>query len=1514
MSILQDFGNALSKGFGKFLETYDKVAKPIGRSISTGILLTDTDNPEFNDGFQLSDIKRTYKRAEKISPGQAFVGASDLPVQGLARAIARPFGDKAPTFLQKDFDIYNEEQRKKAFNDEIVGKIASGSIDAVVTWFADPLVLGGKAIKVARAGGKIRGKEFSGILEMRAPKTSEDVSKAVASGGWDEFLNQAIKTDGAGLLKNRTVQKSSNPELMASVFGDITDKETAVSALKAVLGDQQALADLTKVSNKANKDLVTIIKRQKKEIEKLSPGTDYNNFLKTPEGQLFKDEVEALKIKDTYFANALDLAQQNVYATGTTVSRFRFTEARRAAAGRSKMETTLGRGIWRFQDFQHSPFNAVMRVVTWGGRQRPSGWVTARGINAAGSGDEIIAFMDNVQPWSGVEGAKLKQKYLNQYLRAGDAERSIVVEKIEKDAINAVAKQFGFDEVLDGVKKQQIAREFGIPESQINTIGDAIYAKTLSRRGNIMDSVKKEGYFLDEEKRRVFLPFISSQLPEAIPMVDIRLFQTLAKEHTSGLRAAAATITDKVESAYSVFDSLWRPSVLMRLGYPQRNVGEGSLRAMAYMNGFMEYMRPFEGLNNFQRNRIASFKDRYSRYQAKSILETQRGKNISFLPTWKQVSDLQNHELRLLRADKELRLTSRKEIADKLKKTRNKDARARLKSELDQIDNRLILLDDAIKTGEDNVKFIIDRSSRKGIKGNRHRIGQKAYIHNGIKIKGAFEDDIGNYALRMSSAERKTSLELANPMSIHEDIANKSIITQGWSSVKPYVDNVVSDDYIKVVGDAARVFKNDEVTKRLMLAVDPELAIDDIVKAAKTDKKLQKDLADSGVRLNSKSIREHVNSLAPAIKAYFPDEALRRELATSDKVSPLKIREALKDRKDLVPISGETIRPDTQKSLYKSYRQTVNKIFKYIGALPEDTLVRHPFYNAVYKRTVNAQVDRALADGREITNEIMERFVANAHRNAMKETNRTLYTIQRYSNAAAVFAFFSPFIQAQLNTMRVWGRLTYENPQIVGRAFQIWGATEAAGLEEKDPITGDTYVTFQAAGVLPDWLEKATGGQTVMRFPKRGANLVLAGEPWWNPGAGPVVQIAASELLKNSPDIDQQLTEKIGFPIPSKEVLDFIVQRGPSDKPLSWDLILPASAKRLVSGLRGTADEDYARNLTSIYAIEMQRFKDGTRETEPTFDEVRQKNDAFFMLRLFTNLTLPVVPQYRSEYEFYIQKWRTEQQKGTVGGLSAEERFYRDYPEYFTLAISTTKNVTGIDPTVNAVNRAKKHRNLVTRLGELDPYLIQLVTNEDVERNFDQAAYTWQMETSPIPGDKGKFRERISPMEAVKRQDVKAGWIEYVKFMDALDAELEKNNIKSLNSKAGRQYKEVKDRFIQDLQAQNKAFAEEYGIYEIGGWKKTIIAINEILENEKFMEENDSEPWALMRDYMDSREDMISLLEQRAAMGGSANITAKSNVDLQEAWDAYISDIKAENTLFSSWYNRFLDNDTLEKI
>ena len=1516
MSLLDNFGQSLSKGFGKFLETYDKIAKPIGQTISTGFLLGDRENPELQDGFQLDDVKRTYERAKTISPGQAMLVSEISPFKGItevAKVGIKAFGKEAPKFLQEDFNIYEEQQRKQAFEEEIVGKIASGTIDAVVTWFADPLVVGGKAIKIARMGTK--GGKIPGIIETRAPVTAEQISNAVNKGGWDEFIRFASRqdVDKATLLKNKTVQKSSNPELLASVLGDVGDVEVGRTVLKAVLGDAESLTRLT--GEHAN--IQASILRAGKKIDKFRPGKDVNGVLAgTAEMRILKNEYEALKLKDQAFARAIELSEQSVYATGgTAASRFAFTEARRARKGAAKMERTLGRGVWSSKDFQYSAFSPVMRVLTWGGRQRPSGWVTGRGINAAGSADEVIAYMDAVKAWSGPESAKLKRKYLNQFLDADDMSRPLIVEKIEKESINAVARSFGYDRKLPVDDAVEFAQKLNVSPDKIDTMADVLYYETVNRRSTPLRNLKENGFFIDEADRKVTVPFISSQLAEATPMIDIRMFQKIAKEHKRGLEGTFATVKDGIESAYLIFDSIWRPSVLLRLGYPQRNVGEGSLRAMAYMNGFMEYMKPYQGLDSFTRNRLASAKDRIAKRKVSdSIIFGGNKTKISMFKTWRELSDVQNLEINFLRTERTNLLDNIKKIQKELKSTKVNTRKVELQTEIAQLRNRITLVDEDLIKASKVLEDIGTFSSRKGIKGNRHRTGQKAYIHKNIRIKGAYEDETGSYAMRQSSAERRTSLELTNPMSIYEDTSRK--VSKGFGTVEPYNvknPNVLNKNYVDAIQELSELYRNDLVTKTILAADDSYAAVDDIVRLARTDKKLQRDLKMSGVALNSTDIRAHATQLADAIDQFFPDKILRKELSQG-RVSPERIRNLIGDRTDLVPLSGTIIESASSKTLYQNYRAFINKAFKYIGALPEDTLVRHPFYNAVYKRAVNDQVDRALIAGKEITNESLERMIQNGHRFAMRETNETLYTIQRYSNAAAAFAFFAPFIQAQFNTLRVWGKLTYENPQVIGRAMQIWNAPEKAGFEEVDPIDGETYVTFQGAAIMPEWLEKATGGNTVLRFPKRGANIVLAGDPWWNPGAGPLVQVAASEVLKNSPDIDQQLTEKFGIPIPSKRFLDFIVQERPSGETLSWDLLLPASARRVVSMTRGTAATDYANTITSLLAVNTQRYKDGKRDTMPTYDEMEAQATAMFALRLFTNLTLPVIPQFRSEYEPYINQWRIEQQKGAINGVTPEERFYEMYPEYFTLAYSNTRNVAGVYSTENAVFLAKKNRNLVSEVAQFDPSLIQLITNDGVERDFDRASYLWQANTSPIPGDKGTYRERLSPEEAVKAQDVRKGWIEYNRFNDALDAELEKNNIKSLNSSAGQPYRDLKQRFVDDLLANNRSFAEEYGIYEIGGWKNTIRAINSILEDENYMQENDNETWALMRDYMDSREDIVEMLEERKAAGGSGVITATSNADLLEAWENYISDIKSENTLFSSWYNRFLERDPLERL
>lgn len=1539
MSLLNDFGKSLSEGFGNFLRGYTNVAEKIGRGVSTAGLLTDVDNPEYKDGIQLTDVEKTWEKSKDISPGQAFIAASDLPPFGIVRDAARVLGDKTPTMFKKDFNIYDEQQRKQAFETEIVGKLASGSLDAVVTWFADPLVIGGKAIKVARVGAKIGKLEVPGLIEQRLPKTAEEISKAVTKGGWDRFLDEVVRPDmdAAALLKNKTVRRSSNPELLASVFGNITDKEVGKTVLKAVLGDADSVKLLEQSAN--NADVATVIKRQQRKIDKLRPYRDINaELLNAPEElSAHLGEFKSVLKKDEFFAQALDLAKQNVFSYSGGATRFGATESLRAAFGRSAAQRS-GLG-WIADDFQLTPFHGIMRVMTWGGRQRPSGWITTKGMQSTGSSDEIIAFMDQVKPWKNAEGEKLKRKLLNKYVGAvTDAQRAQAAELIERKALTDIVIDKGFNAPLDVATKSKVMRQFtDVPGDKLNNLGDVIYQETVKRRNSTLKMAREYGFFFDEEGRKVAIPFVSSQLPDALPMVDIRLFQKIADEHGNLLKKGYAFTTDALNSAYTLFDSFWRPATLMRLGYPQRNVGEGSLRAMAYMNGFMNYAKPIEGLSNFRRNRLASIKSKIDMAKADKALQVSKsGPGVPrAFASWQELIDVQNYEIRLLKADKRNIAKERKEAVKNLNRVTQKSSKSRYNDVVKEIDNRLKLIDESITKAEANIATYVESASRKGIKGNRYRLGQKAVIHDGIKFNGAFEGDLGQVGMKLSSAERKTSLELSNPMAVGEEFSRKNYVKMGVSRIAPKdINGNWNENYWSAIADSARVYKNDEAAKLLMLATDPEDIVASVVRVANKGKvdnaikfinkevnvdKLRKDLIDSGVNWqDAEEVRVHLVKLAIYMKQAFPDATLRRTLAQKT-VSTAEIRKTLQNRTDLVPVYGGMLAEESQKRFMTSYKQTVNKIFKYIGALPEDTLVRHPFYNAVYNRAMTKQIDQAIARGAVKTqndfNKIADMVTANAHRIALKETNNTLYTIQRYSNFASVFAFFSPFIQAQLNTVRTWGRIGFENPQIVGRALQIWNAPEKAGFEETDPITGDTYITFQASKILPKWFEDVVGKDAVMRFPKRGFNLVLAGEPWWNPGFGPVAQVAASQILKNAPDIDYWASERFGFPVPARTLLDKVLQNGPSQEPLSWDLIFPATAKRIIAGTRRTNSKEYADSLVSLWAVERQRFKDGQRDTEPTFEEMQNKTSWFYVLRFLTNATLPVIPQYRSEYEFYINEWRKEQQTGTDAlGRSAQERFYDRYPEYFTLALSGTKNITGSDASPESVRRLRKNSTLVGDIAGYSPELVQLISNDGVERDFDKASYVWQLTTDVVPGGNDKYRKKLAPADVIKRQDTIAGWIEFNKFMDGFDAELEKVGITSLTSNAGQPYAEIKKGFIADLRANNKSWADDFDVYEMGGWKNNIKAIDKIISDEKFITENDSTAWALMRDYMASRDDIIAELQSRESMGQSKNINAASNKSLLEGWEQYVNELKKQDTQFSSWYNRFLEQDKLESV
>jgi hypothetical protein len=89
------------------------------------------------------------------------------------------------------------------------------------------------------------------------------------------------------------------------------------------------------------------------------------------------------------------------------------------------------------------------------------------------------------------------------------------------------------------------------------------------------------------------------------------------------------------------------------------------------------------------------------------------------------------------------------------------------------------------------------------------------------------------------------------------------------------------------------------------------------------------------------------------------------------------------------------------------------------------------------------------------------------------------------------------------------------------------------------------------------------------------------------------------------------------------------------------------------------------------------------------------------------------------------------------------------------------------------------------------------------------------------------------------------------------------------------------------------------------------------MNDKKFMADRGQAPvWDAFGEYMKRRDQLSKVLRSRAAQGGSANIEANVNKDIADLWAITVEQIKDidQTGAFTSFYNRFLDNDTLEEI
>jgi hypothetical protein len=1632
----------------------DKMAqaqRAVGAGLSTAALLTDKQNPAYKDGFQISDIAETYRGpAQQISPTQALFGASDLPPFNLPRQalnVAEDLGVNVPTGGRRDFDIYNEEQRRKAFDEELVGKWSTGASDFMISWYADPFVVG------SEVGALAKGK----YLTPKVPLNDiEGIAKVTSTKGASAFIDFALRTDATGIYKHPFAQKSSNPDAVAGIFGDINvenygtrARPIAENTLKALYGDEKALKFIEKeaasisdiIDRISTKEFKSSKNKTKLGIQRLADLTsngDVNAMLlnNAELGLKYDDILKDTKIRNAALRSVLTRVQDNIIESpfvGTRAiapSPSSLVENFRAKVAETKTKTFLNDRFtekidgleWTNKTFKSTAYDYSVRVLGWSGLQQPSGWVPFKGIASSGSGDELIAFMDKVKPWRTDEGTQLKRKLLNQYFRAQtDADRIVIITKIENQAVKAINKELGLDRKLTSDEANEVfAKGIKKPDGSgpATTLSDMIKYELDQRRNSVLEHYRTKLFAYSDGEWVFTDPVLSSQLGDAMPMLDIKLYQEFAASELKTFVSGFYKAKSFLKASYFAFDAVWRPATLLRFAYPQRNVIEGEIRTALYNNSLLEIgMGLAKGSKNFANNFYHGVVgNRIEKFVIAKELGLPAPKTM--LGSWKSIVRWQKNDLEIIRTkhsdvETELKIQESKLSAKIETKTKINEERTALNAEktriekvrkeiyellnkeeidygkyntlvnqIEAFENKIVAFEnkvsrrqktlDTVKSLEEKITTLrkelkplteqlekqqefygtvldaVNKTQQKlGGKANKYTQGKEDIVVGDLIFQGYKSGSLGSIGPKLASAAQKQKKEIRNPL-----MQGEKYTSYGWKQLNPDNPNYYASLYVQ-----ARQMREAEVTKR-MLQIDTSLGKRHVVSQLNKIKKwfvsddrlaqiefrntkVQKELVlDTTKKLTRKEkkafairqekrrkskydIDNYISERWNAVQTTFPDQSLRFDIANRpyEKIPNAYELESrlgqLQIEGKLSPISGEAIGTTKLRGIEdipKVYAKSVDTLFKYLGSMPEDAFTRVTFYGNVYEKAVNtggnALILKAQRRGKPATELEIASVERAAHREALRETKRVLYTVERYSNLASLGAFFSPFIQAQLNSLRVYSNLLLNNPKPIIRPTQIWNDEWNKEAVDKDPQTGEPLITMQ---VPNSWRNtKLFNALASVSFPITRLNIPFSGEPWWNAGAGPIIQIGASNLVNAVPYLDAKYEQTTGSNLPIRRLVDqYVLPYGSSKEFLSYDMLLPAWTKRGVSATRKLDDGAFLTTANKILAIENQKFRDGSRTDEATPNEIVDKTVWHFMLRLGINQALAVIPNLSLDYKQYFDIYRSYTEK--YGIETADAMFYENYPEYYEMiTTSPTKNTTGAEATAVSAEQLVKHRVLVAKIQTEDPFVTTLISNAwgvDRENNvFDRAAYNFQLKNKPASG--GDFyRETISLEQSAKNAKVDTGWQEYNKFMQAFDIKVQQNGFDSYSSSGASFLKEERKAWIEEQKTINPTWFNEYdkGL-QANKYKGTLRAIDIVLSDKAFTESDwfKSDPtFKALEEYMIFRQEVVDYL----AESGSQSIDAESNLYVKEEVDKKVRELKDSSPKFGLWYDRFLEKD-----
>jgi len=1422
---------------------------------------------EVTDFFDPDTWKRAYKGAQEISPGQALVGAF------------------RNTYDPK-FNIYNPDEREAAFKKSSWGKYLSGGADLGVLFFGDVTVIGGKAGAAVRESAAGVGKLTNANAVAKA---AEGISKAQygEKNRFTRVLDDFTKNDSIYAINHPMVKSSTNPGLLAHLLGASDNVDDTALILRSALGDPKALDELVQT----RRDISDALQKARGDLDAVDEwklfsapdGSGMIPFLSADEAAIkeARENYAALAKKDTLFAKLMGLEEGGGTLTRTTgvlaggIEDF-------IAKSRSLRFYDKNVGSAKVEVFQPTPFHRLYQKISWNQGERPAGIID---FNDADSYREVIATLGVLGPQRGTAAAKPfapslgvigqdeARTLLDNYMGAASPEaRQVAALNIENAGVRAIAKKYDIDE----------------------TVAMRIYNQYKGARMSAMQSIKDNGFMIDLDGSIIKVPLLESQTANFLPMMDFVLFDRLMKRNKkTGLLNTIGGTKDFVMNGVDLFQDMFKAAVLLRLGYTQRNAIDSQLRIMAAVGAMASLRHLGPGLKNIFTNAVKAPARYVDRYRAvdngmtiREVQQASRGviNELNDLKT--KISELEAKvsinpndldlvtELNTARLLQEEKLAVYDHYASVLNKRKAAEPKAR------------------IGTGS------FETTTSDG----------QTYILN-----DAFGGELGDMFRRIASSGNS----FERMVDSNTDLYARSLSSRGIGAVRP-----TDPGYFEQWAQTLRQqFGNSAVIQKLVDGED----IDEIaswLRNSPEGRDLRRRLA-----IESDESVEYVTKLSGFLDTYLPIQSgLRpkiREITSDD------LRAAFRDPTELPIIHGHVLEENFFNPSKFRIKELVNSAFKFLATIPEDTWARNPLYIYLYRREAQRRLDIMAGLKKErLTVEDQQKLMMQSHKVALREMKGILFNIERKTNAAMIMKYINPFFSAQENAYKTWLKLAVANPAIVNRGYMVWNAPNEAGLVTD--FDGNMVPAGETSGNDVIWLgvpkglqklpffDKGTESLNQMGIPKQSLDILFQGglDALYSKGnpnlfsdlfpVGPYVAVPAAEIAKEKPDLEESLRWAFPYGLPKNAIQGF----------------LPTWVQRAQVNAAELDDPQFARSYQLIYNTEQMKAKqEGRPPVSPAKIMGMTKN--YWRMRTVANLVLPFAPRFDTPYKFYMDKSREYRR---LYGIQADAKFLQDYPDFFEFTTTLSYNPTGVQSSVAAVRQIKKHPELVAELSNTEPRLISIITNDFQGYEFSQAAYEYLYRKRVSPASSQRFLSSQDPSQAMKKTEAEKGWIQYNKFMDALDNELQDRGLSSVTQNGAEDLEAAKAAFVAKLARKvdnkgNPILDPSTGQYIQSAWyddyldsdgsktNRVVVGLSTILQNDKFMKDNKDNPtWKSISAYMDFRKAVAQDLMGRSAK----TLTAKSNADLKLAYDIFVNKLKQDDKLgFAYVYDRFLSQDLI---